>query len=363
MPETPLPIRGHRRLAPVVAVRRTQPTPTVVYDTFWRFACERQHVFNRRLAGDPAPWTGDPILHAHRFTNAYRASDRVSQYLIRHVIYRSDLPDSPDEVVFRILLFKLFNRIETWELLEQAFGAITLRHFRFDNFAKRLALAREEGRRLYSAAYIMPSTGPLLERVKHRGHLRLVEQMLASGVAASLAAARSLDEAFRLLWAYPTLGPFLAFQLAIDVNYSLVMSFPEMDFVMPGPGALDGLHKCFSSFGGYGDADVIRWVTDHQEDAPAKLGLSFPTLYGRPLQLIDVQNLFCEVSKYARLAHPEVRGTNTRLRIKQVYRTGLSAPQLFFPPKWRINQLIPADARAPENTRRLKEPESLFEIS
>jgi hypothetical protein len=39
----------------------------------------------------------------------------VSQYLIRDVIYAG--PQDLDEVVFRVLLFKVFNRIETWGLL------------------------------------------------------------------------------------------------------------------------------------------------------------------------------------------------------------------------------------------------------
>ena len=38
------------------------------------------------------------------------------------------------------------------------------------------------------------------------------------------------------------------------------------------------------------------------------------------MQLIDCQNLFCEVDKYARHAHPEVRGISGRTRIKQSYR-------------------------------------------
>src|SRR2546427_9754394 len=96
-------------------VSLTPAQPSVVYDTFWRFAAERQRIFFARLEGQPAPWTSDPILREHKFTNAYRASDRVSQYLIRHVIYsgRRDLK----EVFFRVVLFKLFNKIETWELL------------------------------------------------------------------------------------------------------------------------------------------------------------------------------------------------------------------------------------------------------
>jgi hypothetical protein len=62
--------------------------PTEVFDTCWRFAAERQMIFFRRLEGAAFPWTQDPILQRYKFTNAYRASDRVSQYLIKQVIYR-----------------------------------------------------------------------------------------------------------------------------------------------------------------------------------------------------------------------------------------------------------------------------------
>jgi hypothetical protein len=71
-------------------------TATPVFDTYWRFACKRQEAFMRRVAGAPPPWSDDPVISAHRFTNAYRASDRVSQYLIRHVLYNGD--PSVDEV-------------------------------------------------------------------------------------------------------------------------------------------------------------------------------------------------------------------------------------------------------------------------
>jgi hypothetical protein len=35
-------------------------------------------VYQAHLRGDPPPWTSDPIVASHRFTNCYRASDRVS---------------------------------------------------------------------------------------------------------------------------------------------------------------------------------------------------------------------------------------------------------------------------------------------
>ena len=91
-----------------------------VFDTYWRFASARQQVFLRRIVREEPPWTDDSILARYRFTNVFRASDRVSQYLIKHVIYEGD--QSADEVVFRTLLYKVFNRIDTWELLRSAIG-------------------------------------------------------------------------------------------------------------------------------------------------------------------------------------------------------------------------------------------------
>ena len=95
-------------------------TPTVVFDTYWRFAAERLAMFYRRYSNPSGPWTSDPILRTYRFTNSYRAADRVSQYLIGEVQAGVDRPNMPQEVFFRTMLFKIFNRIDTWEALEEA---------------------------------------------------------------------------------------------------------------------------------------------------------------------------------------------------------------------------------------------------
>jgi NTP pyrophosphatase (non-canonical NTP hydrolase) len=320
--------------------------PTAVYNTYWRFAAERQRVFFSRLEGCPPPWTDDPVLLAHKFTNAYRASDRVSQYLIRRVIYRDGLPNDPAEVVFRILLFKLFNRIETWTLLEENLGPLTYADFSFKRYDRVLSRAMERGDRIYSAAYIMPSAGALGHDRKHRNHLTLIERMLAAELPARLAEAGSMRRAFELIRAYPTVGDFLAYQYVTDVNYSKVTNFTEMEFVVPGPGAIDGIRKCFTSTGRMSDSDVIRFMADQQEDEFARLGLDFRSLWGRRLQLIDCQNLFCEVDKYARVMHPEIAGVTGRTRIKQKFRMNPDPIDYWYPPKWGINQAVAAHPRS-----------------
>ena len=313
---------------------------TVVYDTYWRFATERQEVFFRKLEGCPPPWTDDPIIARHKFTNAYRAADRVSQYLIRHVIYKGD-PSVP-EVFFRTIFFKLFNKIETWELLKSELGEISWEGYSFDEFDNILANALASKTRIYSAAYIMPSgTSAFGHRLKHRNYLKLLERMMEDEVPQRIAGATSMRQGFEVLRSYPMIGDFLAYQFITDLNYSEICDFSEMEFVVPGPGARDGIHKCFSDLGGLSEREIIILVTERQEYEFEKQGLEFRSLWGRPLQLIDCQNLFCEVSKYARIAHPEVAGINSRSRIKQIYRASGDSLRFWFPPKWGINHLPP----------------------
>jgi len=313
--------------------------PSPAYDTYWKFTVERQRVFVEKVTGNCDFQTEDLIIAKHKFTNCYRASDRVSQYLIKNVIYSGS--QKPAEIFFRILLFKTFNKIETWELLLKEFGEITCSEFSFNRYRKPLDKAMGRGQRIYSAAYIMTSGKSRFgyDR-KHQNHLKLIELMISDEVYQKIQYAKSMQEVFELLCTYPTIGDFLAFQYAIDINYSTITNFSEMDFVVAGPGAKDGIAKCFLDKGGLNDAEIIKFMADRQEEEFKRLGLDFKNLWGRQLQLIDCQNLFCEVGKYSRIAHPEILGPSGRTRIKQIYKPNHKPIELFYPPKWGINKKI-----------------------
>jgi len=273
------------------------------------------------------------VLSTFKFTNAYRAADRVSQYLIR-LSYADDAP-TDDTIFLRTILFKVFNKIETWERIVEAMGAPVAGEFDFDACGDVLELERARRKPIYSAAYIMPSGGPK-GTAKHRMHLRLIRRMLDDDLPKKLRETRTLADVYGLLLGYPSIGPFLAFQYAIDLNYTELLDHSEQEFVVAGPGALDGLSKCFESLGDYSPADTIRWVADAQEEEFGRNELDFRGLWGRPLQLIDVQNLFCEVSKYTRVTNPDVKGVSGRTRIKQKFRVTGVLPRPVFPPKWGL---------------------------
>lgn len=321
---------------------------TSVYDTYWRFAAKRQDLFMRRVTGAPSPWTDDPILASYRFTNVYRAADRVSQYLIRHVIY--DGPQAKDEIFFRVMLFKIFNRIETWKALVSEVGSLSWRGFDFQRYAQVLDDMLVRGVPIYSAAYIMPSP-PLGSPRKHRNHLGLLEHMMRSGAPTRVARARSFQEMFEILRGYPSLGDFLAFQFAVDLNYSDLTHFSEMEFVVAGPGARDGIRKCFQDTDDLSDCDIIRIMAARAYEEFERLDLVFQTLWGRELQLIDCQNLFCEVGKYARVVHPTIKGRSGRCRIKQKFAQKPEPLPQWYPPKWGLE--VPSTLRAKRTERGL----------
>ena len=320
---------------------------TEVFWSYWYLAAERQQVFFRRVVGLPGPWTEDSVISRHRFTNSYRAADRVSQYLLHQVIYDEDR-DAVDTIL-RVLLFKVFNRIETWEWLVSHVGEPDVSSFCADAYAQVLDERFVSRKRIYSAAYIMPS--PDLGHVrKHHNHLRLIENLLRSGVLASLARATSLKDLYCRLLRIASFGPFLAYQYAIDLNYSPVFDFDEMEFVVPGPGALRGINKCFEDAGGLSPAEIVASMASSADEFLGETQSDpFLTLFGRPLHLVDCQNLFCEVDKYARVEHPS-RSLRGPTRIKQGFSADERPLPLGFPPRWGLPWTADAPVVAAELT-------------
>lgn len=320
-----------------IIIRLDPAKTTKAFDTYWKFAYERQNIFFNRLKCNPAPYTSDPVLQEYKFTNTYRACDRVSQFLIKNVIYNAEDSYSQNDILFRILLFKLFNKIETWQLLEHRFGELTAKNFKIAPFKRFLDSEMNKGRVLYSNAYMMASGCKEFDVTrKHHAHLMLLDRMLKDNLAEKVASCKKMNEAYSLLLDYPLIGSFLAYQYVTDLNYSTLTDFKETEFTIPGPGARDGIKKCFSKLGGLSETDIIKMMTDRQEYEFDRLGLKFKMIGRRPLQYIDIQNIFCEVDKYCRVAHPELSGFSGRTRIKQRFKLNPEPIEYCFPPKWKI---------------------------
>lgn len=321
-------------------MKRTPVPREGTYELYWYFAAERHRAFERRVSGEPAPWSDDPILQQFKFCNVFRAADRVSQYMIGEVAYH-DEPVAPQDRLFQIAAFRTFSKPETWRGLRFLLGRYPTREdLRDGSFRHALDRLKVENGGLYTGAFILCATDRYGQGVKHGNHAELFRQMfIEDELGDRLLESRSLREIYDRLHAYPLMGDFMSYQTAIDLNYSDLIDFSENEFTKAGPGALRGLKKAFESLGDYTPEETIRWMVDNQEREFERLGHPFGGLWGRPLHCIDCQSLFCELDKYCREAKPEL--TSGRKRIKARFAPSSAPVRLFFPPKWGINDRLP----------------------
>jgi len=312
-----------------------------IFKYYFYFVQERMNIFWKKFELKREPWTNDNILRVHRFTNVYRASDRVSQYLIRNVIYGNNESFSERDILFRILFFKIFNKIETWEFIESRLGPLKIDNFRL-SYINQILTDKRTISPIFSNAYMMTGTHSLYNHLqyKHEKWLQMVlNEFINEKVVDETLKAKSLEQVYQILRKCSFLGDFLAYQYSIDFNYSPVINFSEDSFVKAGIGAIRGIKKCFESSHDTSYEDFIRYTQDNFEVYQEKFGYTeFKNLFGRTLKLIDIQNCFCETDKYLRARMPELQIDN--IRIKQKYKNAYTPLNFFFPPKWELNTKI-----------------------
>lgn len=311
------------------------------FEKYFYLMQERMNIFWKRYEGVNSPFSQDEIFNKHKFTNVYRASDRVSQYLINNVIYSGNEDLNEEDILLRILIFKIFNKIETWEYLEKEFGIIRVSNFDVDKISLSLKylISRKP---IYNSAYMMTGTHKDYNHLssKHEKWLNMIEyEMIKEKKFKKIIKSKSLEEIFDILQSCPFIGGFLSYQYTIDFNYSEVINFSEDSFTKAGIGAIRGIKKCFENLNGHSNEDAIRYTQENLEKFQTKYGYNdFKPLFGRQPTLIDLQNCFCETDKYLRVKMPELNLGNTR--IKQKFKISNNPINFFFPPKWKINHLI-----------------------
>ena len=314
------------------------PVPNMhTFRHYFYFMQERMNIFWRKCEGCAFCMPEDSILKEYKFTNVYRACDRVSQYLISNVIYNGINKFTPRDMLLRILVFKIFNKIETWQYLEEIYGDIRCDHFDVDYICGLLS-RRRENTPIFNNAYMMTGSHRLYDYLpsKHAKWLQMVkDEFLGKGIVDKVLKAKSMAEVFAVMEKCSFVGGFLAYQYTIDFNYSPYINFDENSFVKAGIGAVRGIKKCFSSIGDDYE-DAIRHTFEHLDDYRKEFGYDdFKPLPGREPHLIDLQNCFCETDKYLRAKMPELLVGN--VRIKQRYKESPRPIDFKFPPKWNIS--------------------------
>ena len=318
-----------------------------LFDLYWMFAHERMEMVYGKLSADD-------VLSKVRFTAPYRAVDRTSQYLIGQILYPDGTPnpshDDPNQVIRDVLLYKLFNRVDTWEHWVNENLSAKWEDFSWQEYLGEASNIRPP---LFNAAYITPmwQYPPGYETAfpaKTARALQTVEYCIMSDLGWDLLECNAA-KAYDILSRIPNFGPFLSYQLLTDLGYTELYNWGENHFVKAGPQAREGVAQVFGV--GVNPEEVIREFQTIQKEEFDRLELPFRYLFGgRTLSLIDIQNLFCEFTKYIKLGkfvHENlVYNKESQSKRYRLYTPSVRGPLKFwFPNKWGINPDIPEEFR------------------
>ncbi|EMD38849.1 hypothetical protein CERSUDRAFT_151547 [Gelatoporia subvermispora B] len=313
-----------------------------VLDTFFWFVTERHRVHQRRLAGERQPWTTDEILSTYPFANVFRVYDRTTQYILRHVIMEGS--QELNEMCFRVILFRTFCRIETWELLKRRLGNITWKSFNLKVYEE---IVLSETAAVYGPAYIMPAP-KLGATANAANHLRLIELMMKEKVPSRLKQFVYLRDAHGYLRLFPSMGDFIALQLLLDLNMTPHFRWDENTWAALGPGALMCIKKIFGPDIRGREYEAFKYLHESQDYHFLRLRISprqrprLSDTIPAGLTMVDMEHALCETEKYSRARHPNISGKKIKVARRE-YVPRSPPPTAILPQHW----LAPGGIRRP----------------
>lgn len=294
---------------------------------FW-FIIKRYRIHVRKdILNRPYPWTNDPVLQKYKFTNVFREDDRVSRALIDQVSTNSEL--SLEEKILNTFFFRVWNNPLTFRDFggpwnkEQIYNGLALK----EKVRKRYrALLKKDPKRLWwSNAYNMGGTKRMLGYPSINGPdegdgncyesdipLRVFHigpWLKECYTVKKLLKAKSQQKAFEAIKEIPGFSNFLAYQVFVDLTYIEDYKFSENEFVVAGPGCQHGLDLVFTDFDGMTYEESLFYLRDniaevfseagHPEWNPERL-FRHRDESDRCLNIMSLENCFCELSKYVR---------------------------------------------------------------
>ena len=270
---------------------------------FWYWISERHAIYLRRKAGQPKPWTTDPILQQFKFTNPFRENDRGTVWLRENFL----IPHREDELellAFNICWYRMFNWWGTGELL----GWQT--EWDREGVQRTLEHAHSCGKQVFTGAHIVYSR-PGLSKIDAIEQVCYDFWRLRDRIADVADDTKSLESVFDLLKTVDSVGGFMAYEMVSDMRHTRLLEDATdiMTWANPGPGCRRGLQRLglphspdwaainsmqyLLARAHYSSAMPWDTLTDHRvSELPV-------------FEMRDIEHSLCEFDKYARVKFNE----------------------------------------------------------
>lgn len=293
-------------------------------EAIFAFIKERHSVYLKRQAGEPFPWTEDPILQRYRFTNVYRELDTTTIWFRDNV----RTPHDGRHVMLATVIFRWFNRIKTaeaifkqpslmspmlsnatpWELLIHGDHPAVALEYMYDRIKTYC------GHGPYVTGVYVIKTPDGMNKL--HGVLRCVEWFinerrmfggrmvssayLANHLLVDSGKSTTLGEVHQWLMSYPYLGSFMAAQIIADLKYTALLSeAPDWHtWAASGPGSKRGLNYVLGR-DPQSPWNEFEWHAQLLKLREALLPMFAEAAMPEP-HAQDIQNCLCEYAKYCR---------------------------------------------------------------
>lgn len=359
-------------------------TPTldpVVLGYMKEFIQDRYDIHIKKdVQGLPAPWTTNPIFLDVKFTNVRREHDRQTKEYM-DIIGSAQIPWF--DKFWNSIMFRMFNISTIWRECNggKPFNISSLpRPDVQAELREKITTLMAMGKPVFTNAF---NTGGLKQSLalpdydvdtcmdQRRGTLQVTledgskadyktnrEKLLSGEMKAKefeafmpmriiryvahasnklmpnlhqeVKGADHQQEAYLRMMGIRGFSRFLAYQSFVDLTYCEEFEFSENEFTVSGPGCDAGIDKLFLDRAGMSPAECVFWLRDNQHI----FDIDFNSLMwdldeaDRTMNVMSLENCFCELSKYVRCKEAIASGKKPRGKVSTAKLVS-SEPQTF----------------------------------
>lgn len=229
---------------------------------FEQFVVDRYKVhLNKDFYKTAKPWTNNPVLLNYKFTNIRREHDKTTIHLLN--LMEANKDDSYVNRVMNIILYRLFNKIETSQLI----GWVDFTDYNEEDLRAKLASAAPGFVYFTNAFYTTGMRTAFRKKYPDETFEPIticnVCRDMVDTVIFPIANAQTPKDVIDALKLFNGIGDFLSYQMFVDMTYLEDFPWSENEFVVSGPGCVAGLSELFSDRGGLSYDELLFWLRDN----------------------------------------------------------------------------------------------------
>lgn len=267
-----------------------------LYGTYVKMINERESIKLKKAAGEPKPWTTDPILIKYRFCNMRRMDDKVSLWLLNN--WYEPYRDHPN-MLYAALVGRFFNLPAS---LEEITGLVfSDGDWKYDEICKTLRARKASKKTIFNNAYMVRGNdGP--DKVSTVMEYT-IQPMISDPPEINTS---SMQESWQNLVECYGMASFMTGQVVADLRWAMSGTWDDKDTWAPyGPGSSKGLCRLHDRplKRDMNQDQFIEEVSELKEYASKEI---CPVLNSR-MEMMDWQNTLCEFDKYVRVMNGEGR--------------------------------------------------------